>query len=219
MCPDLRSFCIDAALLWQTSSLYSNTQAHTTLSLSTSLLVPPFFFFPLSLFIPQFPPSLPFSLARLKIQANPASAERPLSLIRPHLGHRGSGGYHDNKHPWLPIRRQGPIERDCHFPGTYCVYSQQQTLHQYHTMGRAWEGGRERNIRVLFYFFKCVLCGGEPQIVLRERQFISNTEGWGWGSRVFLMNTVGFTKKEKISYLAQKWFCDRSNGRRIGVEN
>lgn len=45
MCPDLRSFCTDAALLWQTSSLYSNTQAHTTLSLSTSLLVPPFFFF------------------------------------------------------------------------------------------------------------------------------------------------------------------------------
>ena len=218
MCPDLRSFCIDAALLWQTSSLYSNTQAHTTGSVSASLLVPPFFFF-LSPFLSF--NSLPLFLSLWLFwryrQIQPLCWET-FVFDQAWPGSQSSGGYHDNKHPWLPIRRQGPIERDCHFPETYCMYSQQQTLHQYHTMGRGWEGGRERNIRVLF-FLKCLLCGGGPQIVLRERQFISNTEGWGWGSRVFLMNTVGFTKKEKISYLAQKWFCDRSNGRRIGVEN
>lgn len=218
MCPDLRSFCTDAALLWQTSSLYSNTQAHTTLSLSTSLLVLPSFFSSLP-FYPLIPSLSSFLSGSSEDTGKSSLCWETFVSDQAWPGSQRSGGYHDNKHPWLPIRRQGPIERDCHFPGTYCVYSQQQTLHQYHTMERGWEGGRERNIRVLFYFFKYVLCGGGPQIVLRERQFISNTEGWGWGSRVFLMNTVGFTKKEKISYLAQKWFCDRSNGRRIGVEN
>lgn len=150
-----------------------NTQAHTTLS-----LLPPswssLLFFSSLPFLSPTPPSLPFSLALLKIQANPALL-RDLVSDQAWTWVTEVRGYHDNKHPWLPIRRQGPIERDCHFPGTYCVYSQQQTLHQYHTMERGWEGGRERISG--FYFFKYVLCGGGPQIVLRERQFISNTEG------------------------------------------
>ena len=110
MCSDL---CIGIALLlWKTSSLYSNTHTHThTHTLSVSLLF-------------SSPNSL---LSSFLVNSSEDAGKSSLSdQVRPGL--QRSWGYHDNKHPWLPIRRKEPIERDCHFPGTYCIYSQQRAL-------------------------------------------------------------------------------------------
>ena len=60
-------------------SLFKHTSTHNAFSFYLPL-GPSLLFFPLSLFILQFPPSLPFSLALLKIQANPASLLRDLCL-------------------------------------------------------------------------------------------------------------------------------------------
>ena len=157
MCPDLRSFCIDVALLWQTSSLYSNTQAHKCFLFLPPSWSLPFFFFLSPFLSPNSPPLfLSLWLFWRYRQIQPLCWET-FASDQAWPGSQSSEGHHDNKRPWLPIRRQGPIERDCHFPGTYCVYSQQRTRHQYHTLGRGWEGGRERNIRVLFFFKVCSL--------------------------------------------------------------
>ena len=189
------------------------------LSLSASLLVPPFFFFSSLPFYPPIPPLSSFlSGSSEDTGKSSLSAERHLPLIRPDLGHKVQRVTMTTSVPGYPSGGKDQLKGTVISLGhTVFILSSGPG-----TNTILWEeGGREgeKEISGFYFFLKCVLCGGGPQIVLRERQFISNTKGWGWGSRVFLMNTVGFTKKEKISYLAQKWFCDRFNGRRTGVEN
>lgn len=113
MCSDL---CISVALLlWKTSSLYSSTSTHTNIHTYFSFLS-------LSSFHPPAP-----SVSSFLVNSSEDAGKSSLSdQVR--SGLQSSWGYHDNKHPWLPTRRQEPIERDYHFPGTYRVYSQQQAL-------------------------------------------------------------------------------------------
>ena len=96
MCPDLRSFCIDVALLWQTASVYSNTHTHThTHTHVRFLFLPPSLSLP-SFFLLQFLSPIPSLSSFLSSSSEVAgksslSAQKPWSLIRPSPGRRVHG--------------------------------------------------------------------------------------------------------------------------------
>lgn len=112
---------------------------------------------------------------------------------------------------------QGPIEKNCHFPGTYCIYSQQRALNQYYTMGRGWEGGRERNIRVLYIF--SVFSVGEDHKLFSETDILFLMQPvWGaeGGAHVHFWWTQLVSQRRKNELFGSKVFFGRSNGRRMG---
>lgn len=111
---------------------------------------------------------------------------------------------------------QEPIERDCHFPGTYCIYSQQQALNQYCTLGR---GGRERKkIRVL-YFFSVFFVGEDHTLFLETNILFLLQPVWGAEGEAHVhfwwTQLIGFTKKKNELFDSKVSF-GRSNGRRMG---
>lgn len=95
-------------------------------------------------------------------------------------GSLSSWGYHDNTYPWLPIRRQRPIEKDCHFPGTYCIYPQRRgsaPVPNYRKRGwylGMWEG--QKNEILVFYFFFSMFPVGEDHRLFLETDILFQTQ-------------------------------------------
>lgn len=110
---------------------------------------------------------------------------------------------------------QGPIERDCHFPGTYCIYSQQQTLNQYYTMGR---GGRERKKYQGFIFFSVFSVGEDHKFFSETDILFLMQPVWGaeGGAHVHFWWTQLVSQRRKNDLFGSKVSFGRSNGRKMG---